>query len=156
MDRLLHLMKRRLEIAQDVARNKWNRGTPIEDAGREQAVIDAAALRAAQRGMDTPRVQHFFRAQIAAGKIIQAALFAQWKAARLEKSGSALDLAGSIRPELDRLTIDLVAALEQAIPALSRQGARRLLWRRAASMTSDMTGFEPAWRLAVDALAATP
>ncbi len=156
MDRLLHLMKRRLEIAQDVARSKWSRGAPIEDPGREQAVIDAAALQAARRGMDASRVQHFFQAQIASGKMVQAALFVQWKAVQLEKSADTLDLAGGIRPELDQLTIDLVAALEQALPALSRPGARQLLSRRAASVTSDMAGFEPAWRLAVDALAATP
>jgi chorismate mutase-like protein len=156
MDKLLRLMQRRLQIAHDVARNKWNRSAPIEDLEREQAVIDAATRQAARRGMDAPRIGVFFQMQITAGKIIQASLFEQWKAARLERSVDAPDLAAGLRSELDRLTVELLAAFEQATPALGRQGARQLLWQRAANFTSDLAGFKPAWLLAVDCLAATP
>jgi chorismate mutase len=155
-DRLLILMKGRLEIALPVARDKWNRGAAIEDAGREQAVIDAAVAQALQHGMQRQAVERFFRAQITAGKMIQAALFEQWKLEKQGKFRDVPDLARQIRPELDRLTAALLLALDQAGPMLARPDANPWMLRRTAAITSDMPSFNAAWPVATQPLIAAP
>jgi chorismate mutase len=156
VDRLLLLMQRRLELAQDVARDKWNRAAPVEDTAREQAVVEAAVAQAAQSGVDPQRVRRFFRGQIEAGKAIQSALLAQWRAEHRGKFTGVPDLAVAIRPELDRLTVALVPALDAVIPLLEQPGANRLLQQRAAAIRIDTAGFDAAWQTALESVQAAP
>ncbi len=82
----------------DVARNKWNSGAPIEDLPREREIIDALGKQAASYGLDAGIAREFFRAQIEASKIIQRTRFAEWRAAGQPKFESVRDLGKEIRP----------------------------------------------------------
>src|SRR5947207_12817970 len=77
VDRLLGLIKERLDVAPEVARTKWNTKAPIEDLPREQQIIDGVAKRATEYGLDAKVAAAFFRAQIEASKCVQNALHAE-------------------------------------------------------------------------------
>lgn len=129
---LLHLIDQRLAIGEAVARNKWNSGAPIEDPARERAIIDAIGTQAAAHYLEPAFAKDFFRAQIEASKIVQGARFAQWAAAAQPPFDDPPDLQRDIRPQLDRLTMAMLAALAQAMPALGTSGANARLAAHAS------------------------
>jgi hypothetical protein len=65
-----------------------------------------------------------FRAQIEASKTVQRALYRRWQAEGAGRFDDAPDLARTIRPELDRLTTQLLRAMA-ANQALLHDGARK-------------------------------
>src|SRR5215468_9195975 len=107
IDRLLGLMRSRLVVMHDVARWKWASKAPIEDPGREAALLGDVADRGAALGLDPAATRAFFAAQIEAAKVVQRADFARWQADRRSPEGEAPDLAGVLRPRIDALNRDL-------------------------------------------------
>jgi chorismate mutase-like protein len=101
----------RLLLAQAVARAKWNVQAPIEDVQREEQVIQAAIKQGAPLGLSSAWIQQVFRAQIEASKTVQRELYAKWTAQHAGKFDDAPDLAKTIRPELDRLTAQLLQSM---------------------------------------------
>ncbi|WP_332852523.1 gamma subclass chorismate mutase AroQ [Duganella sp. S19_KUP01_CR8] len=101
----------RLLLAQAVARAKWNVQAPIEDIGREAQVIQAAVKEGNALGLSSAWVEAVFRAQIEASKTVQRELFVQWRAQHAGKFDDAPDLAKTVRPELDRLTTQLLRSM---------------------------------------------
>lgn len=101
----------RLLLAQAVARAKWNVQAPIEDLGREAQVIQAAVKEGTALGLPKAWIEAVFRAQIEASKTVQRELFAQWSVQRAGKFDDAPDLAKTVRPELDRLTTQLLRSM---------------------------------------------
>jgi chorismate mutase len=134
IDRLLGLMHERLRLADDVARNKWNRGAPIEDAVRENAIVEEVGAGASRYGITPDLARQFFRAQIEASKVIQRARFAEWSTARQPKFERVADLQADIRPALDALTPQLLTALGAALPLLAESGVRSRLQARSAAL----------------------
>jgi chorismate mutase len=123
LDRLLQLIGQRLSYMDDVARNKWNSGAPIEDLPREREIIDSLGKQAAGYGLDAAIAREFFRAQIEASKIIQRTRFAEWRAQNQPPFKNIPDLRDKIRPALDALTPELMNALAAALPELRKTGA---------------------------------
>src|SRR5262245_2301716 len=68
VDRLLGLIKERLDVAPDVARTKWNTKSPIDDPARDKQIVDGVASAAAEYGLDPQVASSFFSAQIEASK----------------------------------------------------------------------------------------
>jgi chorismate mutase len=120
---LLNLIDQRLAISEEVARSKWNSGAPVEDLAREREIVAAIGRQANAYGIEPAFAETFFRAQIEASKVVQHARIAQWRAARQAPFTDAPDLQRDIRPQLDRLTMELLTALAQAMPALRTPGA---------------------------------
>ncbi|MCW5299253.1 gamma subclass chorismate mutase AroQ [Herbaspirillum lusitanum] len=132
IDGLLTLIDQRLDVAVKVAQTKWNSGAPINDPARERQILDD--LTASLKTADTQEksfMRRFFQAQFDAGKIIQAALHAQWRQEAHARFASPPDLARDIRPELDRLTPLLIDALGQVRPLLQQPDAKTYLRQRA-------------------------
>jgi chorismate mutase len=131
IDRLLVLIDQRLKVAPLVAQAKWNSGVPINDPVRERQILDdlTASLKNADEA-DKLFVRRFFQAQFDAGKIIQLALHAQWRRQAHARFDNPPDLARDIRPELDRLTPLLIAALAQVRPLLQQALARQYVQQR--------------------------
>ncbi len=157
LDRLLQLIGQRLGYMDDVARNKWNSGAPIEDLPREREIIDGLGRQAAGYGLDAGIVRDFFRAQIEASKIIQRARFAEWRAQNQPPFKNLPDLRDQIRPALDALTPELMNALAAALPELQRAGATRVNARasivvpvRAADVAARDEAIGPLVRIATD------
>nr|WP_198116534.1 gamma subclass chorismate mutase AroQ [Massilia rhizosphaerae] len=108
---LRQAIDQRLLLAQDVARAKWNAKAAIEDLPREEVVIAAAVRQGAALGLPEAWTRSVFRAQIEASKTVQRALYARWQADGAGRFDDAPDLAKTIRPELDRLTTQLLRAM---------------------------------------------
>ncbi len=146
LDRLLQLIDDRLGYMDDVARNKWNSGAPIEDLPREREIIDGRGKQAAGYGLEPELVRDFFRAQIEASKIIQRARFAEWKARNQPPFRNPPDLRDKIRPALDALTPRLMQALTDAQPLLKNSDFAPLVTERAAAImrTTDLAARDEA------------
>jgi chorismate mutase-like protein len=111
LEPLRSAIDQRLLLAHAVARAKWNVQAPIEDKPREAQVIQAAVQQGAALGLPEAWVETVFRAQIEASKTVQRELYANWKAQQAGKFDDAPDLAKTIRPELDRITAQLLHSL---------------------------------------------
>ena len=118
IDRILVLIGQRLGYMDDVARNKWNSGAPIEDLPREREIIESLGRQAPAYGLDADIARDFFRAQIEASKIIQRTRFAEWRARSQPPFKNMPDLRDTIRPALDALTPELMKALADGLPVL--------------------------------------
>ncbi|WP_254441964.1 gamma subclass chorismate mutase AroQ [Duganella vulcania] len=108
----------RLLLAQAVARAKWNARAVIEDLPREALVIHAAVEQGAALGLPGDWIDAVFRAQIEASKTVQRELFAQWRAQQVDRFDDAPDLARTVRPELDRLTAQILRSMRDNQTAL--------------------------------------
>src|SRR6266404_6940790 len=116
IDKLQHLVEisaRRLAIAEQVALAKWESGMPVDDVTREERVIVSAIRAGESRGLDQAAVSNFFRSQIEANKLVQYSLLAEWRRAGKAPDHAPVDLAGTIRPELDQLGTELIAELTE-------------------------------------------
>ena len=111
LEPLRQAIDQRLLLAQDVARAKWNAKAAIEDLPREEQVIAAAVRQGGVLGLPEAWIRTVFRAQIEASKTVQRALYERWQAEGAGRFDDAPDLAGSVRPELDRLTAQLLRAM---------------------------------------------
>ncbi len=129
---LLRSVIERLVISEAVARAKFDKGTPVQDTLREEALLNTIAQQAPQYGVTDAQARAFFRDQIEAGKVVQTVLLARWQRAG-EAPGHAVDLVAVLRPRLDRLSSELLAQLgralsiEPAVPAASIDRARERL-----------------------------
>lgn len=149
IDRVLVLIQQRLGYMDDVARNKWNSGTPIEDLPREREITAAIGAQAGTYGLDPAVAEEFFRAQIEASKIIQYTRFQEWRARNQPPFDSLPGLRDQIRPALDALTPALLAALAAAMPELARPGAAAVVEARAKSIVTGASADAPARNAAV-------
>jgi len=125
--KLVGLVVERPQVMPGVAMNKWNSGAAIEDAVREQLVVEAAIIASQGHGLDPASIGHFMPAQIEAARIVQSGLVLRWVQEKHAAFAAPPDLATSIRPELDRLTPALLAALQPALSALRRDGLDALI-----------------------------
>ena len=121
---LRQAIDQRLLLAPDVARAKWNVKAAIEDLPREEQVIAAAVRQGRALGLQDAWIRNVFRAQIEASKTVQRALYHRWQAEGAGRFDDAPDLAHTIRPELDRLTTQLLRAMADN-QALLHDGDRR-------------------------------
>jgi chorismate mutase-like protein len=124
LEPLRQAIDQRLLLAQDVARAKWNAKAAIEDLPREEQVIAAAVRQGGALGLPEAWVRTVFRAQIEASKTVQRALYRRWQAEGAGRFDDAPDLAKNIRPELDRLTTQLLRAMADN-QSLLHDGARK-------------------------------
>jgi hypothetical protein len=76
-------------------------------------------------------------AQIAAAKRLQEDDFRRWEAERREPFADVPDLGAELRPRIDRLNGELVAALAVIQPRLLDANTRGWLRQRAAAILKD-------------------
>ena len=111
MNRLIDLIARRLDLARDVAWAKFHTGAPVYDPGRERAVLQALVAKATEAGISPSLAAIFFTAQIAASRQVQIELIDGWKGGATKPATRPLDLQRDIRPRIDSLSEQLLAAL---------------------------------------------
>ncbi len=109
---LTDLFAERLLVADKVAAAKYGTDKPIDDPVREQQILDGVAARATGLGLDPAAVQAVFRDQIEANKLVQRGLYARWDAHPDERPTERPDLVKEVRPQLDRITTELLDALK--------------------------------------------
>ena len=114
-ERLQPLVKasaERIDLAREVALAKWDSGAAVEDLVREQQVIQAVVKAAPQRGLDESFVPNFFRGQIEANKTVQYVLLADWHRVGRAPVHSSINLAATVRPQLDSLETEILDNLK--------------------------------------------
>jgi chorismate mutase len=158
-DRLQPLVEtsaRRLAIAEQVALAKWDSGTPVEDTARETQVIASATKAGESRGVDEAVVSNFFRSQIEANKLVQYSLLAEWRRVGKAPDHAPVDLAGTIRPELERLGTELIAELTE-IADIRASGSCRTDIAKAVGkyVSGHKNNFTPLKVIALDRAMAT-
>jgi chorismate mutase len=105
---LVDVSAQRALIADDVAAFKFNTGGSIEDPAREQVLLDTVADLSAQMDVDPTIAQAIFRDEIDGNKIVQYGLFDLWTAHPELTPTEWPDLTTVIRPELDKITTELM------------------------------------------------
>ncbi|MGW2379160.1 chorismate mutase [Streptomyces lincolnensis] len=110
---LTDLFAQRLLLADKVAAAKYGTDKPIDDPVREQQILDDVAARAVGLGLDPAAVQAVFRDQIEANKVVQRGLYARWDAHPSERPTERPDLVKEVRPQLDRITTQVLEQLER-------------------------------------------
>ena len=128
-DELLSLMERRLALMPEVAAWKRERGQPVVDEAREREVIVRWEASAGGLGIDRAAARAFMEAQISAARSLQEILMDDWSAGR-SAPPRARDLAREIRPELDRIGVDLLAAV-RAVAAGAKEAPALAKFRDA-------------------------
>lgn len=115
---LVESSAQRLAIGDQVALSKWDSGASVEDVAREEAVISNAVAQGQRANLATADVTRFFKAQIEANKLVQYEALATWRRTGYAPPHAPVDLAGTIRPELDRLQTKMIDELAEAAPVL--------------------------------------
>src|SRR6516165_6702286 len=124
LQRLVETSARRILIAEQVALAKWDSGAPVEDTSREDHVIGSATQAGESRGLDPTSVSNFFRAQIEANKLVQYSLLADWRREGRAPDHTPVDLATTIRRELDEVDKALIAELAESKVIRARASCR--------------------------------
>ena len=112
---LISLVSQRLALAEPVAHWKWVNRRAITDTARERTLLADVRKQAVGAGVDPSFAHAFFADQIAANTQAQKALFDAWRTSQ-PPAGPPPDLASVIRPQLDRLTPQLIAGLARVQP----------------------------------------
>ncbi|MDY1003800.1 gamma subclass chorismate mutase AroQ [Curtobacterium sp. CFBP9011] len=137
LDAVGSLVLRRLLLADPVAQSKWLSGKPIADPVREQAVVDEAVSLARQQGVDPDLVTRVVRSQIAASKVVQRGLITSWTHHPATAPTTAPDLA-TIRPQLDAIDTDLVAAIGAAQATAASPQCAHLVVAERKRLSADL------------------
>ena len=116
---VFQLLQSRLQLMQDVAAWKYVHEVPVVDAERERQVLDATVAQASELGIDAASARRLFSLQIRLAVRVQESLISGWR------SGAPVpkdvpDLAGQLRPKLDRLGGEQLQAIYMALPELQR------------------------------------
>jgi chorismate mutase len=119
---LVQISAERLQLAEKVAFAKWDSGARVEDPAREQQVIDNAVKQGQQSGLDPAQVADFFKAQVEANKVVQYSLLSTWLGIGHAPAHSPVDLTREIRPQLDRIQVQLIEALSGTATIRSNPG----------------------------------
>lgn len=127
--RILSLMSQRLDLAEAVARHKWNRHVAIEDSAREQLIVTKLTGQAVAQGLPADWSEAFFRAQINASKMRQQQLFQDWQRDHATSFPDVPDLDTQTRPKLYALMSELINALGKAWQPLQQPGCQPVLER---------------------------
>jgi chorismate mutase len=145
---LVDAAAQRLQVAEPVAADKRRTGGPVEDAAREQQVLDAVSADATRRQIDPGYVAAAFRDQIDATVAIEYSRLAQWKLDPGSAPADAPDLASS-RAAIDALNAQMVGEMAAQWAVLHSPQCLGEL-DAAKSAVLQARGLDPLYRQAVD------
>ena len=113
-------MQDRLRLMKDVAAWKHARNAPVVDSERERQVLEATVRQASALGIDAASARRLFSLQIRLAVRVQESLIADWRSDATAPQ-EVRDLAGELRPQLDRIGAELLHAIYLALPEFQRQ-----------------------------------
>ncbi len=111
--RLVEFMVQRLELACQVAWNKFQNNGPVKDPKRETELLASLELQARRIGLSEEVGREFFEAQIAASRQVQEKLISAWKRGTSLPAVPPRDLRRDIRPRLDAIGEQLLRDLAE-------------------------------------------
>jgi chorismate mutase len=142
---VVRLAAERAAVSDQVAAAKAGTGGPVTDPAREAVVVADARAEADRVGADPEWVARVVGDQIAASTQVQNDLLRRWSEHPDTQPAQRPDLA-RIRPEITRISNELVAALKVAEPARSQEGCSASL---AAAVAAESGGLDAIHRAAL-------
>jgi cyclohexadienyl dehydratase len=109
--RLYETIDARLSLMPEVAAWKWIHQRPVFDEERERAVLANVVARAHYFGLMPESVQRIFETQMKLARSVQTALFETWRTEGFPPNRVIRDLETDLRPALDALSSEQLAAL---------------------------------------------
>jgi chorismate mutase len=156
LESLIDTSAQRLMLARQVALAKWDSGAAVEDASREEQVVESAVRAGEAKGLDKALVSGFFKAQIEANKIVQYSLLADWQRNGGAPKHSPINLVTNIRPELDRMQVELVMELSEISATRNSRTCRASIAKSVGQYTSTHShDFRGVYAIALDRALAT-
>lgn len=145
----------RLALMPSVAQSKFHHQRPISDRAREAEIIEQFRQMAMNRGIHPDFAERVMRAQIDAAKVIQTALFEEWKSQPPAEDMQLRDLVRDLRPSIDVTNERILVALQflGAVPDEMKQSIEKAFLRRSP-LPPHVPG--EAWDLAWAPLLAAP
>lgn len=143
LDRIVALAAERVVVSDRVAAAKEGTGQPVTDPQREAAVVAAARTEADRDRVDPEWVARVVTDQIAASTQVQTDLMRQW-ADRPDTRPAQRPSLATVRPELDRIDDDLVAAMAQAAPARAHEACAGRLAQGAVAAAAPLDDLHKA------------
>src|SRR5690348_14868634 len=117
---VLDLADQRLALMPAVAATKWRTHAPISDPAREKVVIQHAGELAAPLGLAGEPVERVFEIQIRLAVEVETRLTDGWTAHGFNYPEPIPDLATQLRPQIDRVTTQLLRSLYLAAPVTAQ------------------------------------
>lgn len=114
------LIDKRLELMQAVAAWKHVHQRPVFDDVRERSVLEATVAQAQTFGISAEPVRELFALQMRLAREMQQRFIDQWTAAGVVPAAPR-DLSAELRPQLDKLGVQLMQAIYLAMPEFERQ-----------------------------------
>jgi cyclohexadienyl dehydratase len=114
------LIDKRLELMQAVAAWKYVHQRPVLDDVRESSVLEATVAQAQTFGISAEPVRELFALQMRLAREMQQRFIDQWTAAGGVPAAPP-DLNAELRPQLDKLGVQLMQAIYLAMPEFERQ-----------------------------------
>jgi chorismate mutase len=143
---VVQLAAQRTAVSDRVAAAKFGTGQPVTDPEREAVVVADARAQAGRVGVDPEWVARVVLDQIAASTQVQNDLLRQWTEHPDSRPAERPDLA-QVRPEITRISNELVAALKVAEPARAQAGCSSSL---AAAVQTQAGELDDIHRAALD------
>jgi chorismate mutase len=140
---VVRLAAERAAVSDQVAAAKAGTGQPVTDPAREAVVIEDARTQAGSVGADPEWVARVVGDQIAASTQVQNDLLRQWSEHPDTQPAQRPDLA-QIRPEITRISNELVAALKVAEPVRSQESCSASLAAAVAAQSADLDAIHQA------------
>ncbi|WP_430230803.1 gamma subclass chorismate mutase AroQ [Nitrosomonas communis] len=114
------LIDKRLELMQAVAAWKHVHQRPVLDDIRESSVLEATVAQAQTFGISAEPVRELFTLQMRLAREMQQRFIDQWTAAGVVPAAPP-DLSAELRPQLDKLGVQLMQTIYLAMPEFQRQ-----------------------------------
>lgn len=145
----------RLALMPAIAQSKFHHQRPISDRAREAEIIEQFRQMAMNRGIHPDFAERVMRAQIDAAKLIQTALFEEWKSHPPAEDTQLRDLVRDLRPSIDVTNERILVALQLlgAVPDELTQAIEKAYVRRSP-LPPHVPG--EAWDMAWAPLLTTP
>jgi len=141
---LQKLIAERLEVGRQVAWIKYRNSLPVQDIQREAELMNSLVTKGQALGIPELTVQKFFTAQITASRVLQTQLIEGWQKGNTLPAYPPVDLRRDIRPQLDRISsemLSLLAAGPQVPSTPTRAYLRSQGFSPAVSSTASSGGF---------------
>lgn len=131
---LVTLMIQRLQLSREVAWSKCRQGIPIADPAREARMLTELKTAGAELGLSSGEVARLFIPQIAASRRYQEELIAGWRAGIDVPGIEPMDLAGDVRPRIDRVNREMLRRWAEVcrgpLDWADREEAQRMICQR--------------------------
>jgi serine protease Do len=110
-ERMLVLIKQRLDLMNDVAAFKWKHRQDVADSQRESDLLKLLVKKGQEAGIPSAMVTAFFKQQFEASRKFQEDRISQWQKDNTMPEVKVKDLQKELRPKIEKISEEMVQVL---------------------------------------------